>query len=142
MTNVEKVHQIYAAFGRQDILAILQRLADSIEWEYGVNATVVPWLQPRRGRAEVADFFSALSALEIHSFQPKTFLESGNIVVVLIDVEATVKATGRKIVEEDEVHIWHFDPEGQVSRFRHRADTYQHLVAHTNEVSREAAAAG
>jgi hypothetical protein len=63
--------------------AILSRLGDSVEWEYGVNSTDVPWSQPRRGRAGVTD-------------------EEGNIVVALIDFEATVKATGRAIREEDE----------------------------------------
>jgi len=107
-----------AALGRGDIPAILERLADSVEWEYGVNSTDVPWLQPGRGRAYVAEFFAtAGAALEIHRLEHKTFLESGNIVVVLFDLEMTVKATGKRIVEEDEVNIWHFDSQGKVSRF-------------------------
>jgi ketosteroid isomerase-like protein len=129
MANTETVQQIYTAFGRGDIRAILERLADDVEWEYGVNATEVPWLQPRHGRAAVAGFFQSLAALEFHRFEPKTFLESGSVVVVLIDLEATVKATGQRIVEEDEAHIWHFDARGQVCRFRHRVDTHQHRAA-------------
>lgn len=129
MSNTKQVQEMYAAFGRGDLPAILSKLAERVEWEYGVNSTDVPWLQPRRGRAEVAKFFEALGAFAISKFQPKTFLESGKIVVVLIDFEATVKETGRKIVEEDEVHIWHFDDQGQVIRFRHRADTHQQWMA-------------
>jgi hypothetical protein len=41
-----------------------------------------------------------------------------------------VRATGRRIVEEDEVHLWHFNAEGHVQRFRHRADTHQHQTAY------------
>ena len=59
-----------------------------------------------------------------------TFLESGSTVVVLFQLEATVRATGRKVVEEDEVHIWHFDAAGKASRFRHRVDTLQHHLAY------------
>lgn len=112
-----------------DVPAILGTLAEGVEWEYGVNSTEVPWLQPRRGRAEVAKFFEELAAVGISKFQPKAFFENGNIVVALIDLEATVKATGRKVIEEDEVHIWRFDEQGRVIRFRHRVDTHQHLMA-------------
>jgi ketosteroid isomerase-like protein len=130
MAHVDTVQQIYEAFGRGDVPAILDRLADGVEWEYGVNSTDVPWLQPRRGRAQVAGFFQDLTALEFHRFQPKTFLEAGSIVVVLIDLDVTVRSTGGRIVEEDEVHIWHFDAGGRVSRFRHRVDTHEHWAAY------------
>ena len=89
----------------------------------------MPWLQPRRGPAQVAAFFQALADLEIRKFEPKTFLASGNVVVVLIDLEATVRSTGRPIVEADEAHIWYFDGAGKVSRFRHRIDTQQQAEA-------------
>ena len=131
MAHVDTVKEIYGAFGRGDVSAILGRLADRVEWEYGVNSTDVPWLQPRRGRAQVAEFFQALAAIEIHKFQPKTFLEVGSLVVVLVDLEATVRVTGRRIIEEDEVHLWHFDSGGQVNRFRHRVDTQQHWAAYS-----------
>ncbi len=124
MTNAEKVRQMYEAFGRGDIPFILSALADDVEWEYGDVSTDVPWLQPRRGRAAVAGFFEALGALDFHGFQPTVVLESGALVVALIDLEATVRATGRRVVEVDEVHIWHFDAAGRVARFRHRADTH------------------
>lgn len=129
MSNLTAVHEIYAAFSRGDVPAILDRLADSVEWEYGAGASEVPWLQTRRGRAGAAGFFSSLSALEIEKFEPKAFLEGPGLVVVLLDLEAKVKATGRRIVEEDEVHIWYFDEASRVTRFRHRADTQQHLAA-------------
>jgi ketosteroid isomerase-like protein len=137
MTNLETVQQIYAAFGRGDIPGILDHLAENIEWEYGITSTDIPWLQPRHGRAEVPKFFEALGAFEFHTFQPKTFLESGNVVVALIDVDLTVKATGTRIAEEDETHIWYFNSEGRVSRFAHKVDTHQHWVAFHGEVSQK-----
>jgi ketosteroid isomerase-like protein len=42
MQNSKIVQEMYAAFGRGDVPAILQRLADDVEWEYGVNSTDVP----------------------------------------------------------------------------------------------------
>ena len=129
MANLATVQQIYEAFGKGDVPTILSHLAEDVVWEYGVNSTDVPWLQPRRGRAQVTAFFEALADFEIRSFVPKSFFEAGDEVVVLVDLDATVRSTGRPVVEEDEVHIWRFDSRGQVRQFRHRADTHQQWKA-------------
>ena len=130
MAQLQTVQQIYEAFGRGDVPAILAKLAQDVDWEYGGGSTDVPWLQPRRGRERVAGFFEALAGLDFHSFAPKAFFESGATVVVLVDLEATVRATGRRITEIDEVHIWRFDAAGMVSAFCHRADTYKQWAAY------------
>jgi uncharacterized protein len=129
VSNLATVESIYAAFRRGDVPAILDCLAEDVEWEYGPNSTSVPWLQPRRGRTEVVKFFEALAAVDLTRLVATTFLESGSTVVVLFQLDATVKATGRRVVEEDEVHIWHFDASGKAARFRHRVDTLQHQIA-------------
>jgi hypothetical protein len=129
VTHVDVVQRIYEAFGRGDVPVILEHLAEDVEWEYGANSTDVPWLQPRRGRAEVGQFFASLAGLDIRKFQPKTLLAAGDTVVALIDLEATVRATSRQVVEEDEVHVWHFGADGRIRRFRHRVDTHQHWAA-------------
>jgi uncharacterized protein len=130
VSNIATVQGIYAAFGRGDVPAILEVLAEDVDWEYGQAPTDVPWLQPRRGRAGAVGFFESLGAIDFARLEATTFLESGSTVVVLLQLEATVKATGRKVVEEDEVHIWHFDAAGQVARFRHRVDTLLHHSAY------------
>lgn len=137
MGNIEKVQQIYAAFIRGDIAAILEQLADAVQWEYGISETDVPWLQIRHGITEVPDFFQSLSEIELHKFQPKTFFESNNIVVVLIDAELTVKATGCKVIQEDETHIWHFNSQGKVVKFGHRLDTHHHWLAYQGKISQK-----
>ena len=129
MQNSETVRQIYGAFQRGDIAAILDRLAEDVEWEYAIAPAGVPWLQPRRGRAAVPGFFAAMSGFELHQFEPKMLLENGNVVVALIDVDLTVTATGTRITEKDEVHIWYFDPHGRVERFGHKLDTHRHWIA-------------
>jgi ketosteroid isomerase-like protein len=130
MNLSDKVRNIYAAFSRGDIPAILEHLAPDVEWEYGVTSTEVPWLQPRRGRAEVAEGFRASgAAVQYRKFQNKAILESGNLVVALNDAEFIVIATGRTVSEEDAVNIWHFNESGQVVRFRHRVDTHQQWLA-------------
>jgi hypothetical protein len=77
----------------------------------------------------VVEFFETLRAIEFHRFHPVRLFETDNVVVALINLEATVRATGKRVVEEDEAHIWYFDSQGKVSRFRHRVDTLQHSAA-------------
>jgi ketosteroid isomerase-like protein len=129
MSNKETVREMYEAFGRGDVGAILERLDENVEWEPGEGVGDVPWLQPRHGRAGAAEFFASLGELEFHNFVPKAILEEEGLVVALVDVEATVKSTGKRFVEEDEVHLWRFNAGGQVTRFRHRVDTWRQVMA-------------
>jgi ketosteroid isomerase-like protein len=127
MGNRQIAQEIYEAFGRGDVPAILERLDEAVEWEYGVSSTEVPWLQPRRGREGAGEFFASLGALDFHRFTLKAIVEGeGGLVVALVDAEFTVKATGKRVVEEDEAHVWYFDDRGRAVRFRHRVDTHQH----------------
>jgi len=128
-TLVPTVQAIYAAFGRGDVPAIIETLADDVIWEYGGSDPGVPWLVPRRGRTGVAAFFESLAALEFQRFEPKVIVQHERLVIALVDIDATVKATGKPIHEEDEVHLWHFDERGRVSKFRHRVDTALHAQA-------------
>jgi ketosteroid isomerase-like protein len=134
MSNVKVVQDIYAAFGRGDLPAILDKLADNVDWEYGyrVAPNPIPWLQPQRGKDGVAGFFKSLQDnLEIHGFGVNALAEGPNLVVSLFHIEATIKKTGKRIVEQDEAHIWHFNDAGKVVRFRHCADTYQQAMAYS-----------
>lgn len=86
MSNVQTVQEIYQAFGRGDVPAILSRLSESVDWEYGATSSEVPWLRPGRGRDAAGSFFASLAAIEIHRFTPKSFLDGGSVVVVLVDI--------------------------------------------------------
>lgn len=134
--HVDTIKDLYATFGRGDIPGVLGRLAEDIEWEYGAASNDVPWLQHRRGREAAAGFFEATGLFDLAVFRPKTFLADGDVVVVLIDVELVVKATGRRITEENEVHIWHFDNAGRPCRFAHKLDSHRHwLEYHGNSAA-------
>ena len=129
MSNTATVQSMYAAFGAGDVPAILAKLADDVDWGYGRVPNDVPWLQPRRGREAVAGFFESLGALDFHTFAPKTLLESDGVVVALVDVDFTVKATGKRITEEDEIHVWRFNADGKVARFKEGLDSLAHQLA-------------
>jgi ketosteroid isomerase-like protein len=128
-SNVATVAAIYEAFGRGDIPAILDRLADDVDWEAGrTEDHGVPWLRPGTGKAHVASFFETLAPLEFKRFEPTSIIGDGDTVLAVIELEAHAPATGATI-DDLEVHVWTFDPDGSVRSLRHVVDTVQHSKA-------------
>lgn len=132
-SNATTVQAIYEAFGRGDIPAILQRLAVDVRWERwpdgnGAQDAGVPWMVERNGRDEVAGFFAGLADFEFHHFEPVAVLEGDGRVAALIDIEATVRATGKRL-HDHEIHLWEFDEQGLVVSLRHYIDTAKHVAA-------------
>jgi uncharacterized protein len=124
------VNAIYEAFGRGEIPTILSYLAADIQWEYAWTNSPIPWLAPGTGRDHAARCFGIMQEqLEFHRFEVNQVLSGTQVVVALIGLDVTVRATGQHIVETDEPHIWYFDDAGLVRKFRHAADTYQHYQA-------------
>jgi ketosteroid isomerase-like protein len=133
MDNVQTVRAIYEAFGAGDIPGIIERLAEDVAWDAWQPPSPVqehiPYLAPRRGRAEVMEFFAqALDQLEFHEFTPTNLLEGGDQVIALIRVDLTVKASGARF-QDLELHLWTFDADGTVTELRHVIDTYKHMTA-------------
>ena len=128
MSNLSTVQAIYEAFGQGNVPAILEHLADDVDWERGAKDHGVPWLKPGVGKAHVGKFFESIGAFQMTKFAPTNMLEGGHQVVAIIDVELTVDATG-KSVSDQELHLWMFGPDGNVVAFRHVVDTAQHIAA-------------
>ncbi|MGD9701553.1 MAG: nuclear transport factor 2 family protein [Acidimicrobiia bacterium] len=127
--NVATVRSMYEAFGRGDIPAIMECLADDVDWEAGrVDDYGIPWLRPGHGKDHVQRFFATLAGLEFKRFEPKVIAGVGDTVLALIDLEAVVAATG-VTVSDAEVHVWTFHPDGRVRSLRHVVDTVQHARA-------------
>lgn len=132
-SNLETVQQIYAAFGRGDIPAILDTLADDVAWEawadnFGARAGV-PWLVPRSGKAGVAEFFGLLgSTLIVKHFRVLSLMDGGDHVAAEFEIACDVPSTGRHYRDE-EIHLWTFDAAGKVIRLRHYTDTAKHIHA-------------
>ena len=82
------------------------------------------------GLSRHSDFDALLSRVEFTQFEPRGFFTNdSNTVVDLIDVKFIVRATGKEVIEPDSVHIWHFNDQGKVQRFKHRVDTWQSAMA-------------
>jgi len=123
LSNADTVREIYEAFGRGDVSAILDKLDYSVEWETQTPVSGVPWLQSRRGKANVAGFFESLAPLKITRFEPHTFFDGGEKVFVAIALEATNQDKNYSFPNNG--HLWQFNSAGKVIRFDHITDTAQ-----------------
>jgi uncharacterized protein len=129
MNNLATVQQIYQAFGRGDVPAIVETLTENVEWEHDAVDHGIPWLVPGRGKSHVLSFFGVVQKeLEISRFDVTSILGGGDQIVAVISIEATVRSTGKR-VRDFELHFWTFDERGKVSKFRHVVDTHQHWLA-------------
>jgi uncharacterized protein len=125
--NVQAVQQMYAAFGRGDLSALLTGFADDVDWQVA-GPTDIPICGSRQGREEVAQFFQALgAALETQQFEPQEFIAQGDKVVVLGHERHRVKSTGR-IHEGDWVQVFTLH-DGKVVRYREYVDTFALVAA-------------
>ena len=134
MSSVETVQQIYEAFGRGDIRAILEHLAEDVRWEHHPTGNAaqdqdVPYMRPRSGREAAAGFFQDIEEdFEMNSFNPHSFLEGDGRVAAVIEYDLTVRATGKRVVDE-EIHLYEFGSDGEITAFR--LDTAKAIDAHS-----------
>ena len=133
MDNSQTVQGIYESFGRGDIPAILERLSDDVAWdawpeESSAQRAGIPGRAERLGRDQIGGFFESLAALEFHEFRPYGVIADGNRVIAQIAVDVSVRQTGRRF-RDDELHLWVFGDDGQVTEFRHYVDTGKHVEA-------------
>ena len=83
MSNVETVQAIYDAFGRGEIEAILDQLADDVEWDQDAPGYGVSIYEPGAGTEHAKRFFETVGReLEFSRFEPTNFLSGGNQVAV------------------------------------------------------------
>lgn len=125
MTHTDTVRDIYTAFGRGDVAAITERVADGTRWDFSVEKDGVPWHRPITGKAELPAFFQAFGgSVSVERFEPHSFVASGDSVVVGVSIAYTVLGTGKRVAME-QVHWWRFDGAGKVAALRHFEDTAQ-----------------
>jgi ketosteroid isomerase-like protein len=104
-TNIDLINEIYAAFGRGDVQAILDRLTDDCLWITHLEECV-PWAGDYSGKATVPGFFSAIfDSVDVLGFQPTEFISEGDTVVSLGTFACRSKATG-KSTETRWIFVW------------------------------------
>lgn len=138
-STADTVSEIYAAFGRGDIPAILASLAPDVVWDVWPDNSAqragVPHLQARRGPEEVSGFFAGIADWSVNDFRVLDVIGTGRRVVAEVAVDFTLPGGGRLV--DEELHLWTFDDAGRVAAFRHYCDTAKHIA-----VTAPSAAAG
>ena len=133
--NAATVAEIYAAFGRGDVGAILERLATTSTGEPWQDSFAqragVPWLAARRGRQAAAGFFEIVGGWTVLEFSVLDIIGTGRQVVAELQVAFELPDGGR--FADEEVHLFTFDDDGRVARFRHYLDTAKHIAAARGE---------
>ena len=126
-TNVDVVQRFYGAFGRGDIPAALDLLANDVEWTFQAPS-VIPFAGTRRGREGVAEFFSLVGeTLEFQHFKPREFVGQGDTVVALGYERNLIKPTGRTF-EQEWAHVYTLR-DGKIAKHRGFEDTAAYVVA-------------
>ena len=127
--NVMLIQDLYAAFGRGDIAAIIDAATPDVEWEIVGRRADFPTLGPRNGKAGVAEFFGLVAQhLDFAEFSPKEFFATNNMVFVLGHYAMTVKKTGRP-ARSDWIHLFTI-VDGKVAKFREFLDTAPFIEAY------------
>jgi ketosteroid isomerase-like protein len=122
--NLIIVRTIYDAVGRGDVVAILDRVTDDVDWSAEAAGHAAPWHGPRTGKTGVASFFSDLAtSIEITEFTPHSFAAGDNNVHLLVRWTFRSTATGRQ-ASMTMHHYWRLR-DGKVEYFRGNEDTGQ-----------------
>jgi ketosteroid isomerase-like protein len=94
--NIKLAEQAYANFKAGDIESLLSLFSDDIQWQLP-DIDNVPFAGRRRGRSEVAGFFTTLAdAQDGLEFEPAEFIAQGDKVVSLGRYRWRAKASGRE----------------------------------------------
>lgn len=127
-TDIARVKDLYAAFGRGDVATITAALTPDVVWQVNGRRQDHPILGRRVGPAQAADFFRVLAeTIEIRTFTPQDFHAADGKVFVLGHYAYTARQTGRA-GESGWIHVFTLR-NGQVTAFLDFFDTAQLVEA-------------
>ena len=119
--NLKTIQGVYEAFGRGDVQAILDVLADDVDFASEPDQRIAPW-HGRRSKADVPAFFQALGdTVDVTEFTPLAFASNDTDVMVVIRFGMTVKATNKSGMMD--LHHWWRFRDGKVVMYRGTEDT-------------------
>jgi len=120
--NISTIQSVYDAFGRGDVAAILDKLADDVDWASEASRPVAPWHGPHKGKAEVPHFFQSLAdTVDVTDFTILSIAANDTDVMVVIRFAMFVRATGKQ--GQMELHHWWQFQDGKIVRYRGTEDT-------------------
>ena len=131
--NTKLVRQVYENFKSGDIKALLNLLAENIEWQLP-EIENVPFSGTRRGQDQMGQFFASLvDTQEVQHFDPREFIAQGDKVVALGHYAWRVKSTGSEY-GGDFAHVFTVH-DGKVVRFHEYMDTAAAAAAHRRDLN-------
>jgi uncharacterized protein len=130
--NVEFVKDVYGAFDRGDVPAVLGAFADDIEW---FEAEGMPYGGVYQGPGTVAEKVFGPITTDVDGFAlvREEFIASGGSVVAFVRYTGTGKATGKEL-DVPAVHVWD-TADGKLTRFRQYIDTAKYAEVVPADVS-------
>ena len=129
--NVQTVKNMYAAFKRGDIEAILESCSEDVEWSAdNIGAGEFPWAGVRHGHAGARQFFAEVAEhIQIDVYEQLDFLASDNQVAVVNRQEMTLKKNGQKVIFPEAINLWTIGAAGKVTRLSSAMDPTELLAA-------------
>jgi uncharacterized protein len=105
--NIETIREMYTAFGRGDVPAILAKLVDDVEWVSHLDP-VVPWAGDFSGKERVAKFFETLfHSVDVEAFEPIEWATTEDTVISVGEFACRVRSTGKR-ARVRWVFLWKF----------------------------------
>ncbi len=123
MNNVEMVKNVYEAFGKGDIPAVLDAFHPEIHWHEAEGNPYMPTGDPFVGPEEVLNklFVRLGEEWDGFSVHPHTYYDAGDTVVVECRYTGTYKETG-KDMDTQVCHIWKVE-DGKLKNFQQYVNT-------------------
>lgn len=122
--DVEKVQEIYRAFGKRDLHAVIALMANDVEIQQSAE---LPWGGSYCGHAGVKDFLAKLSEQLENRLTIEGVIDAGEQVVVSGRTSGKARATGLEF-DIPFVHVWTVQ-EGLITLFEPYIDNATMLVA-------------
>ena len=122
--NIKIIEGVYDAFSRGDVPAILEVVADDVDWATEAASKGAPWYGPHRGKAGVGEFFQAFgSTMEVEEFVPLSYAANDTDVLTVVRFRAKRIATGQSVSMN--LHHQFSFRDGRIAYYRGTEDTAQ-----------------
>lgn len=126
------VEAMYTAYGTGDIIEFNKTLSDDIEWIYH-GTEEIHHAATYQGKNGVARFFENVNEhIDFLEFQPRQFISSGEMVVVLGDEKQKIKCNG-EIFEQKWIQVYTVK-HGLIVKMEEFSNTAYAVKMHTKQV--------
>jgi ketosteroid isomerase-like protein len=126
--NIKIIQGVYEAFGHGDVAAVLDVVADDVDWATEAAGSGAPWYGVRHNKGEIAKFFEEFgTAMEVEEWTPLAFAASDADVHAVVRIRTRSRATGKTVA----MNLHHFFTlrDGKIVYWRGSEDTAQTQAA-------------